>query len=71
MEADVLTTTPRITYGDLMAMGFLLGEFEQDAGAALRFCEEHGVAAEVCMLLREAERRNHHFNQIPRRKLKA
>ena len=45
MEADVLTTTPRITYGDLMAMGFLLGEFEQDAGAALRFCEEHGVAA--------------------------
>ena len=69
MEADVLTT-PRITYGDLLATGFLLDEFKQDACAALRFCEEHGVAAEVCMLLREAERRNH-FNQIPRRKLKA
>ena len=69
MEADVLTA-PRITYGDLMAMGFLLGEFEQDAGAALKFCEEHGVAAEVCILLREAERRNH-FSPIPRRKVKA
>ena len=52
-----------------MAMGYLLGEFEQDAGAALRFCEEHGVDAEVCMLLREAERRSH-YNRIPRRKVK-
>ena len=62
-------TTPRFTYGDLLAVGYLLGEFNQDAGAALRFCEEHGVAAEVCMLLREADRRNH-YNRIPRRKVK-
>ena len=65
MEADVLSA-PRITYGDLLAMGYLLGEFKQDAGAALRFCEENRVDAAVCMLLREAERRNH-YNQIPRR----
>ena len=63
MEADVLTT-PRITYGDLLAMGYLLGEFKQDAGAALRFCEENHVDTAVCMLLREAERHNRH-NQFP------
>ena len=57
MEADVLTT-PRITYGDLLAMGYLLGEFNHDAGAALRFCEENSV-----------ERRSH-YNRIPRRWVK-
>ena len=62
-------TTPRITYGDLLAMGYLLDEFKQDAGAALRFCEENSVDVGVCMLLREAERRRH-YNRIPRRKLR-
>ena len=63
------TPPPRITYGDLLAVGYLLGEFKQDAGAALRFCEANSVNAEICMLLREAEQRNH-FNQIPRRQVK-
>ena len=62
-------TAPRFTYGDLLAVGYLLGEFNQDAGAALRFSEEHGLDAGVCMLLREAERRSH-YNRIPRRKVK-
>jgi hypothetical protein len=65
----VTTPPPRITYGDLLAVGYLLGEFNQDAGAALRFCEENSVDVGVCMLLREAERRSH-YNRIPRRKVK-
>jgi hypothetical protein len=58
---------PKFTYGDLLGVGYLLQEFNNDADRAIDFCVKYNLSPSMIALLEQTKVRRTRHQFLPRR----